>query len=131
MVVLADQQYSLEITPTFSVEEDPFALNTAESESEQLEMTLNGNRISSGIQLERGQPQKIQNLKGVVDGHNEIYIKASPPVSQHTINHGIRIRLFENGNSIVDHTVWSSQGSLVSGTISFKTGLVQEDNHGH
>lgn len=129
---LSSQQYSLEITPTFSMEEDPFALNTSDTGSEQLELRLNGNLVAlTNIQLERGQAQLINNVKGVVNGHNEIYLKASPPVSQFMLNHGIRVRLLENGASIVDHTIWNSQGSLVSGTIAFETGLAEEDDHDH
>ena len=132
IIELSSQQYSLEITPTFSVEEDPFALNTSDTGSEQLELRLNGKLLTfANILLERGQVQLIDNLKGVVNGHNEIYLKASPPVSQFMLNHGIRVRLLENGAAIVDHTIWNSQGSLVSGTIAFETGLTKEDDHDH
>ena len=132
IVELAEQSYSLEITPTFSTEVDPFALDTSDANTETLEVRLNGNQIPvTGIQLERGLTRTIPTLDGVVKGHNEIYLKASPPLSQHTLNHGIRIRLFENDSPIADHTLWNSRGSLVSGTVSFEIGSVQEDDHDH
>lgn len=132
VIELSSQKYSLEITPTFSVEEDPFALDTSETGSEQLELRLNGTQVTlANIQLERGQSQLIENLQGVVDGHNEIYLKASPPLSQHMLNHGIRLRLLEDGAAIVDQTIWNSRGSLVSGTIAFESGSAKEDDHDH
>ncbi len=128
----AEQQYTLEITPTFSAEEDPFALETSVGEPGQLQISLNGNPLElSGIQLEQGKPQTIKDLKGIIKGHNEIYLNTSPPISQHLLIHGIRIRLFENGIPVLDDTIWNSQGSLVSGTVNFEAGPPREDDHEH
>lgn len=136
--VVAQQQqeskasYRLQITSTFSVEPDPFALEESESLESALQISLNGQPIKLPIeQLKRGEMIQMDDLQGVIAGHNEIYVKASPPVEENLLNHGIRINLIEGGNSLVDQTLWSEQGSLVSGTVVFKAGSDAKEDHEH
>lgn len=124
--------FSIEITPTFSTEKDPFALTTDNAGASTLELKLNSNPIVfPSDELQRGKVVLLENIEGLLNGHNEIYVKASPPLSENTLEHGIRIKLFEEDSLLVDKTIWSSQGALVSGTISFNHLVKKEDGHDH
>ncbi|MBT8360962.1 MAG: hypothetical protein KJO32_08395 [Deltaproteobacteria bacterium] len=124
--------FSIEITPTFSTEKDPFALTTENADASSFELKLNGTPIVFPYdELQRGKAVVLENIEGLLNGHNEIYVKASPPLSENTLEHGIRIKLFEEDSLLVDKTIWSSQGALVSGTISFNHLVKKEDGHDH
>lgn len=111
------------VTATFAIEKDPFALDEEESADSGIEIRLNGNTIIVGPEeIVRGKVQKISSIGGVLRGHNEVYVKASPPVSESDLVHGIRIQVVENDVQIADHTIWNSAGSLVSGTVIFELG---------
>lgn len=129
-VVQAEGAYRLEITPTFSVEADPFALETDDSAAPPIQVRLNGQVLSlPDTDVERGKPLSIESVTGVHKGHNEVYLKASPPVSESTMAHALRIRLLEDGVELLDHTVWGSQGSLVSGSVGFEIGSAAKEAH--
>jgi hypothetical protein len=125
-----DGLYSLELTPTFSTEDDPFALTTSENTASSFEVKLNGNALDFGVsEFQRGATIRDEKVDGVLTGHNEIYINASPPLSENTLEHGIRIKFFQDDTLIVDETVWADHGALVSGTISFNHSETEEANH--
>jgi len=125
-------QFALEITPTFSSEEDPFALKTADSSGSAFEVKLNGRAIeTSSLELLRGQTIRLKHLDGILAGHNEIYVYASPPVSENSLEHGIRVKFFNDNVLIVDQTIWADQGALVSGTVSFSQPQNEEGSHDH
>lgn len=124
--------FSVEITPTFSTEEDPFALTVSDSTVAPFEIKLNGTSLETEIvDLQRGQKLRLEKISGMLAGHNEFFITASPPLSEDNLEHGIRIKLFEDQTLIVDKTVWSGLGSQVSGTVSFTHMKQQEDDHDH
>lgn len=123
-------EFALEITPTFSTENDPFALTTSDSNAPTFEVKFNGMTMDiNTMALQRGQTIRRENVVGVLTGHNEIYVHASPPMSENTLEHGIRIKFYENNNLVVDKTVWADQGALVSGSISFSHSQTEEAIH--
>lgn len=125
-------QFAIEVTPTFSNEDDPFALTTNDSTEPPLEIKLNGKAIDTkGAEVLRGQTIRFEDVVGLLAGHNEIYVHASPPISENTLEHGIRLKLFEDATVVVDQTIWTGQGALVSGTISFSHSQSQEGGHDH
>lgn len=125
-------QFAIEVTPTFSTEDDPFALTTSESTSPPFEVKINGTTIDMNVsEVLRGQTIRYENVVGVLAGHNEIYVTASPPLSENTLEHGIRVKLYEDSSLVVDKTVWAGQGAIVSGTISFSHSQKKEGNHDH
>lgn len=128
----ADRRFSIEITPTFSIENDPFALQTTETAATPLEVRFNGTPLEMPYDtISRGATIRVVDVQGVMNGNNEIYVKASPPMSETMIDHGIRIRFYADSSLIADQTVWSSQGSLVSGTASFDYRAAGEEEHDH
>jgi hypothetical protein len=124
-------QFAIEITPTFSTEKDPFALVTSDSSST-FEVKLNGAAIEFDTEdLLRGRTVRVADISGVLSGHNELLVTASPPLSENTMEHGIRVKFYEDSTLLVDKTLWTQQGALVSGTISFSHSNAKEDSHGH
>ena len=125
-------QYALEITATFTTEDDPFALKTSDNTASSFEVKLNGNALDMNVlEFQRGETIRNAKVGGVLTGHNEIYVNASPPLSENTLEHGIRVKFYQDNTLIVDKTVWADQGALVSGTISFNHSQTEEANHDH
>jgi len=124
--------FSLEVTPTFSIEKDPFALQSDTKTSSSLELRLNGRILEVAAEdLTRGKVIKIHDLSDLQVGFNEIYIKASPPLAETQLAHGLRVNLLDQGLTIVDQTVWGSGGGLVSGSISFTFTPSKDEDHDH
>ena len=124
--------FAVEITPTFSTEEDPFALTSGDNSEAPFEVRLNGMALDIAFtQLQRGETIRRDDVTGVLDGHNAIYVMASPPMSESAMEHGIRIKFYQDNIPLVDTTVWADQGALVSGTISFNYTQNEEAGHDH
>ncbi len=125
------ERLSIELTPTFSVEEDPFALQT-QQQTGPFELRLNGVAVDiADLPISRGQTLFIRDLDAALGEHNEIFIKASPPVSESSLTHGVRLRLLAQDRVLADQTIWSSGGGLVSGTIPFGVKESPETDHDH
>lgn len=124
--------YSLTLTPTFSVERDPFALTTETETAGGFELWLNGQRIAvDESSVKQGSAITIEKIAGFNVGGNEIYVKASPPVSGDMDHYALRMQLLENGSVIREITIWSSGGAQVSGTMTVVVGKEEKDEHDH
>lgn len=127
-----EETYSLRITPTFSIEKDPFALQVDGAEASGLDLRLNGSPLPmQGEAFRRGEPLTLARVEGLVQGENEIFLQASPPLAESNIDHGVRIQLQKSGADVVDRTLWSRNGSQVSGTIHFALMKEGRDDHDH
>jgi len=127
-----DGKFSMEITSTFSTEEDPFALTTTSATTSTFEVKLNGiPMVTDEATLQRGQSIRYENITGMLEGQNEIYVAATPPLLEDTLEHGIRVKLYKGQTLIIDKTVWASLGTQVSGTVSFNHAQNKEDDHDH
>lgn len=125
-------KYTLEITPTFSIEADPFALQSDTENAGEIELRLNGQTLRPPEgDISRGKVLKIVDITRLAEGFNEFFISASPPISEIDLDHGIRVRLLDGENIIVDDTVWAGNGARVSGTISFQMELNEDHDHDH
>lgn len=128
----ATEEYSLELTPTFNIEKDPFALQLDDRQAAALEVRINGVLVEVGEEpIQRGKVLRLEQVKHLVLGSNELHLKGSPPAIESGVDHGIRVRLLQAGGEIVDKTIWSSQGALVSGTVSFHLEARREADHDH
>jgi len=124
--------YLLEITPTFSVEKDPFALQSDTDSPVSLDLQLNGQRLDVPVmEMSRGEVLRVRELPELQVGFNEFYVSASPPIAESMIDHGMRVRLLDGSSVILDDTIWASRGALVSGTISFTLAAGKDDPHDH
>ncbi len=117
----AIERYDLFVTPTFGVEPDPFALDEDDALDTAFTVQLNGQKLPLAIDtLERGLPISLKSLQDLHQGINEIYVKASPPMTEAHLEHGVRVVLTHEDEPIVDQTIWSSGGGVVSGTVTFE-----------
>jgi hypothetical protein len=125
------ERISIELTPTFSVEADPFALQTQEQNAP-FDLRLNALPVDiANLSIARGQTLFIRDLEVAFSEHNELFIKASPPLAESHLTHGIRLRLLKQDQVLADQTIWSSGGGLVSGTVPFKLSADPETDHDH
>ncbi len=116
---LDTRNFSLEITPTFTLEKDPFALSLNEEES-LVEVLVNGRSIQVNTeQSQAGQIMRVEHIAGLVEGANEIFIEASPPNSDSSSEYGLRLKVLEDTLPVAETTLWSNAGSLVSGSLHF------------
>ncbi len=127
-----ERDFSLEVTSTFSAEPDPFSLQLDNTPSSPLEISVNGVplRIDTDV-LRRGEVLKIEKVGNLLMGSNELYLKASPPLAESDRDHAIRIRLLQAEDILLDRTIWSKEGSLVSGSVNFKLEDTAGDAHDH
>lgn len=131
-IIEAKDAYTLQVTPTFSIEKDPFALQIEEDTASGAKLNLNGAPLPvTAENLQRGIPWTLEGVEGLVVGNNEIYVQASPPLTESNLEHGVRVQLLESGTVIVDRTIWSNQGALVSGTIHFQLKEDAHEDHAH
>lgn len=118
----------LEITPTFSVEKDPFALESDTENTSLIELRLNGSTLDlPAVEMRRGQVIQVHELTKLQVGFNEFYISAGPPLAESMLNHGMRVRLLDGSIVLFDDTIWASPGARVSGAINFT--LAEDDHH--
>lgn len=123
------EDYALEITPTFSPLPDPFALQGDQST---LVVRLGEQELLRSRQpLPAGRTVKVHPVHGLVVGRNELFLRASPPVSEAQMDHAVRVRLLQGNREIFDQTLWGLSGANVAGTIPFVIEKKAEPSHGH
>jgi len=127
---LTQDFFDLEITPTFAIAHDPFALTDEKTDRPPLLIRLNGTDLQYDDKpLHRGEALRISAVQGFIDGDNEIFFDASPPLAESHLSHALRIRLYRSGLPALDQTIWSEAGSKVSGTISYQPDHGSEEDH--
>lgn len=127
----AEGTFSVEVTPTFPVEADPFALRTdADRGDAGLVVLLNGRdllRRSDG-----GEPGEVIRLDGVAGfavGANEVRVEAYPPEEPGDRRHFVQVRVLRNGAPLADDTFWSEGGAAVTGSLGVEVPSGAEDSH--
>jgi len=124
--------FILEITPTFSPEADPFALQGDTGDTTSLVVrTAHRELFRAEGGLERGVPVRVQPVRGLVEGRNELYLQAQPPFGEAHRDHAVRVRLLQGDRVVVDETIWGFSGASVAGTIPFTLTTTAEDAHDH
>nr|WP_321466577.1 hypothetical protein [uncultured Desulfobulbus sp.] len=111
--------------------QDPFALTTT-GEQPLLEVRVNGQLLPLTIaQPEAGEIISIDLVKTLTPGANEIFVQASPPTTEANREQGLRVKVMEEGAKVAETTLWSTPGSLVSGTLLFTISEQETDHHDH
>lgn len=109
---------SFEITTTFSVEKDPFALDIGEDKGA-FRVILDGETVYS---TEEGIKDRVTFLTEefiLSSGKHELFIKANPP-AEADLSNSVRVRVLAAGNPITDETLWFSPGQTVNAAYSFE-----------
>lgn len=129
---VTDAHFRVEITPTFGVEADPFALAGDSGSDAALVVRLSGVDINTtDTPLERGETLIIDDVQGFVVGNNELFLDASPPLTESSMSHALRIKVFRSNNLELEETIWGEAGSRVTGTLHINLGHDIEADHGH
>ena len=123
----------LEITPTFTPREDPFALDYQAGPPAALVVRMGKNEIlRAGEAVRAGQPLTVKDPPGLVKGMNEFYIEASPPLESSDRAFAVRLRLICGSETQAEETIWSEPGGLVAGVFRVDlTGSGPESGPGH
>lgn len=128
----AGENFILEITPTFSPQPDPFALQGEAGDSPSLIVRTSQHELfRAEDDMERGVPIQVQPVHGLVEGRNEFYLQGTPPLSEAHRDHAVRVRLLRDERVVADETIWGHGGAGVAGTISFTLTPMAEDEHDH
>jgi hypothetical protein len=125
--------YALEITTTFPVEPDPFALRTDKGEAPALFVMLNGKEILRRTdRVEAGVPIRVDPVPGLVEGGNEFYLEANPPLESANLSYAVRVKLLRDGQPIMERSAWSEPGSKIAATFHVQVETrEQEKEHSH
>ncbi len=113
----AGGNFSLEITTSFALARDPFALTAGVENTDPLVVTLSGKELFSAESLPSGETLIISPLKGVVKGGNEFFVQASPPVDDTGQSHALRLRFLRGGAVLAEKTFWSDDGAAIAGAL--------------
>lgn len=128
----AEGKYSVEVTPTFSAEPDPFALVSDRDAAAALTVTLRGREIlARNDDVRPGVPILVDDIEGLVAGDNELLLEASPPNSEADQRHFVQLRVLKDGLPAAEETFWSEGGATVSGTLHFSLRETEGDANAH
>ncbi len=125
-----EKVFTLILTPTFSAEKDPFALTVDTETSEDIQVQINGNKITlpPALELQRGQQVVLPDIKHILVGKNELFVQVSPPLKEAHLQQGLRIQLVGDQIAIVDTTAWSQGGAILSQSLLFD---ISQEEHDH
>ncbi|MFH1116051.1 MAG: hypothetical protein V1792_19225 [Pseudomonadota bacterium] len=127
----AEGVFALRITTTFAAEPDPFALQTERNEAPALLVKLNGSEILRITdRVDAGTPIEVKPVPGLIDGRNEFYLEANPPLGSANLSYAVRVQLFRDGQLITERSLWSEPGARIASTvlISVTKEPASEDN---
>jgi hypothetical protein len=136
MLVQARGAFAVEVTPTFDLEPDPFALQTNDSgTAPALLLKINGTEVAKrSHRIQRGIPLVFERVPSLTQGSNEVYLEANPPLEEANRALAVRVRVLRDGQPIVERSFWSDMGSKISATFDVKIEPergTEERSHGH
>ena len=125
-VHLADADYTVEVTATFDLEPDPFALTLDDRDDPPvLRVALEGKDIVRETKnLPAGIPLRSKAVTGLREGINEFYVEAAVPEEDSGKSAALRIRLLTGDRSVAEHTIWSDGDVVIAGV--FRADLGEE-----
>ena len=114
---------AFEITTTFSVEKDPFALDLGTGGGA-FEIILDGATIFSTEDGVKDRVTFLTDEQKISSGKHELFIKANPSSSD--LSNSVRIRVLSDGNPVTDETFWFAPGQIINAAHLFN--LEREDD---
>ena len=124
--------FTLELTPTFSTAVDPYALSGDPAAAATLLVRLGERELfRSNKPLPAGIPVSLIPVAGLIVGRNELFVRAAPPLSEALKDHALRVRLLQGRRVVFDETLWGKNGDAVAGAIPFTLNGTAEAGHGH
>ncbi|MBD3163271.1 MAG: hypothetical protein GF346_12410 [Candidatus Eisenbacteria bacterium] len=121
----------LELTPTFDLAPDPFALESSEPA---LLVRLNGREIYRADEtIPAGRPIVIDRELPLLEGPNELFLRATPPLGAGNRSHALRARLLWRNRTLIERTAWSEPGAPLVAAFPFEIEeeATREPDHDH
>ncbi len=116
----ATGDFALEITTSFALAPDPFALTVDTAQDRALTVRLSGSIVHEADAMPPEGVLRIAPIPGLLVGINEFHVLATPPVDQmdkSEVRHALRLRLLRGDAPIAEQTFWAPRGAPVSGTL--------------
>ncbi|MCA1960149.1 MAG: hypothetical protein LDL33_05080 [Desulfomonile sp.] len=132
----AGGQFAMEVTTTFPLEPDPFALRNGENDDAQaLVVRVNGRDVLRRTErVEAGLPIRVESISGLTQGENEVYVEANPPLDMAGKSQAVRVRVLQDASVIADKSLWSDQGNKIAAAFGVRVETPhpkERDAHGH
>jgi len=118
--------YSLEVTATFPLEPDPFALTVDGAPAGVLTVSYDGETIFAPERLQPHEPRRISPLPDMMAGVNEFLVSAAPPVGAES--HAVRLRLFRGDVPLAEETFWAAQGAHITGALRVDANELRDEH---
>jgi hypothetical protein len=113
--------FSLTITATFPMEPDPFALRIGDRLPPSLVVKVNGQEVLRRTDsIAAGVPIRVEHVKGLVEGGNEFYLEANPPIALSSLPQAAQIQVLREGYPVIERAVWSEPGWKMATTLSLR-----------
>lgn len=130
----AAKPVTFDITTTFSVETDPFALTAgSDNAGHGLILKLGDTMlVNTSEHVQAGIPLSSQPVKGLTAGRHEAYLQASPSNEDGSAHMAARLRIFEGEQLLKEKTFWADPGERISGVLDFElheTGAGEDHEH--
>lgn len=117
----ADGRFSLAITATFPMEPDPFALRIGDQLAPSLVVKVNGQEVLRRTEsVAAGAPIHVEHVTGLVEGGNEFYLEANPPMALSSLPQAARIQVLRDGYPVIERSLWSEPGWKMATTFSLR-----------
>lgn len=124
--------FSVEVTTSFPVEADPFALTAGGATAAGLILKVNGVEVlrrTEGVKV--GEATVASPVPAVVVGKNELFIEAHPPQDQLLRSQAVRVRVLRDGEPVAEKTFWSEPGVPLSATFPLEVPAEAKKEGGH
>jgi len=126
--------YSLELTPNFSAEKDPFALDIGDTADGPALVELKfGKRVllAERSAVKAGHALRVDSVEGIRVGKNQFHVSVAVPADKLTGSHAVRIRILRDDVQVADQTLWSEPGHPVSGEVTLDVAPLEEESAPH
>lgn len=121
----------LELTTTFDLAPDPFSIEASEPA---LIVRLNGREIfRADDTVPAGAPVVIDRELPLLEGENELLLRAAPPIGAAGRSHALRARLTWRNRTLFERTAWSEPGGQIVAAYPFslEEETLREPDHDH
>ena len=121
---MAGEELALELTADFPLEPDPFGLWSGDS-PETAALTVRTPRrevfrVSHPVDANR--TLRLEPIPDLVEGTNELYLEASPPLEVAGQPLSLTVRLLRHGNPATEQVLRAPDGGRIAGTFRFRVG---------
>lgn len=122
--------FSIELVPMFDVGPDEFALDSTNAST--IVVELRGEQILNRAQpVASGETVMVENVTGLVEGENELYVKASSADGNADKVRGLRVRVLRDGLVLAEQWLSCEPGASVEGPVRVTLSPTLNDEHDH